>query len=950
MVTFCQDAINRSDEHGSESRMLIQSAFTLLHQTFRREEAVWKCFTKDPRVSDLHALILFHMNPFLAADASTMIENFCMDSTSPPEVADFYMNVVLGIVPRALVYPDRATQFFELGTGLLLHNSILRHDESRARGVTNSLIETLFTYEHAESVDLPIVDRVLSGLLRLLIESITVVRSFKKNLRVEGLATRLFCSLLFPDPSDTHARPLVHVETRRLAYGLARAVCETKQDFMGVLKSLRPALYETHSTPHARYPGVSNWLRPAYMCSGLENLGMTCYMNSLLQQLFANVQFRAFILDTEIVDDERQTLLFQLQALFARMQNSSAPCADTAALARVLDIQTDSQEDVHGFYADFLSRLETNMPDETSKATLRNFFTGKLISQIKGECGHVSPRTEPFVDLPMLVKNKAGLHDSLDEFVQGEPMEGSNQYKCQACDPADGGRLVNAMRRSCPEEMPDNLTFCLKRFTFEAMLGLDGKVNDRFEFPQSIDMSRYCRAHLEDPKAEIKEDHFELVGVIVHQGTLQLGHYWSYTLLRNTGDPYARNWVKLEDKNVSTCSGGIDDVQRECFGGLRYTNGLERADNAYVLFYQRQSSLEAQLSVPGPIVDPSTQIPFPPRVKIPDVHQQPIHHDNAWRRRIANLFHYDLLSMMEWILVHCKRFGFNSSAPSDSSSDNSAESSPQSDVDASESPKVVGEPVMDDLVQLVGEVVFLFIQRVGVCDMTPETKLAPCISGLERLIADQPRLGLVILEHMTRDPFWFQASLLHQSDHVRSTMNKLIWTCLWALSGREKTAHRAMVTRLRQMHAQLLTSESKTLRELNWSDYLGFAAEMAKISPQDTAAILDEGYWEWASDMINLPWDSTIRKKYPGLHDHLKTRPDQFSAVYDFLRSLLEEHVTIPNPEDFTPPDGPHVVTDEGKVLLRLKEVHTFVWPLWQRGTRTVFNWLRSAKYADQDG
>ncbi|KAK3104327.1 hypothetical protein LTR53_018455, partial [Teratosphaeriaceae sp. CCFEE 6253] len=217
------------------------------------------------------------------------------------------------------------------------------------------------------------------------------------------------------------------------------------------------------------------------------------------------------------------------------------------------------------------------MPDAAHKATLSSFFTGKFVSQVKGECGHISAQTEAFTDVSITVKNKASLQDSLDEFVQGEPMQGANKYRCHSCDPDEGGRLVNAMKRTCLEETPDSLTFCLKRFTFEAMMGMEGKANDRFDFPASIDMARYQRAYLENPQAEFQPDMFDLVGVIVHQGTLEYGHYWSYVRLGNAAEP--AHWVRLEDKHVQVCH-GVADVQALCSGGLFYNNGSERSDNA----------------------------------------------------------------------------------------------------------------------------------------------------------------------------------------------------------------------------------------------------------------------------------------------------------------------------------------------------------------------------------
>jgi hypothetical protein len=56
---------------------------------------------------------------------------------------------------------------------------------------------------------------------------------------------------------------------------------------------------------------------------GLQNLGATCYMNSVLQQIFMVPEFRAGLLSC-VVDpstaDENTQILFQLQRIFSYLQ------------------------------------------------------------------------------------------------------------------------------------------------------------------------------------------------------------------------------------------------------------------------------------------------------------------------------------------------------------------------------------------------------------------------------------------------------------------------------------------------------------------------------------------------------------------------------------------------------------------------------------------------------
>lgn len=894
----------------------------------------------------MHKNVLFANDDCFPREAANLIRDFFVGASSTDEVAEFYTKTLLAMVPDALGHRHRAEQVFSLATEATIANKVLHSDESRVREMMESLISTLWSYQHTESVDLPVADLAMSSLLRLLAESVQIVKSFKKPLGLSNLPVEILKRLLFPLLHGPDSRPLVDFATRFTAYKLVEATCESEEDFSGVLDATLASMQDSCNDPHAKFPGLAQWIRPAACCSGLPNLGMTCYMNSLLQQLFANVRFRKFLFEVPIVDSEKQALLFEVQKLFAYMQDSCNPSPDTSALAKVLNIQTDSQEDVHGFYEDLLARLEANMPDDTWKTKLNGFYTGKQLSQIKGECGHVSPKTEPFVDLPVIIKNKTGLGESLDEFVQGEPMQGANKYKCQACDVADGGRLVDAMRRSCPEEIPDNLTFCLKRFTFEAMLGVEGKVNDRFEFPQTIDMTPYKAAHLDSPSSKAKEDMFELVGVIVHQGTLHLGHYWSYTLLRNTALPFSRTWIKLEDRNVSLVQGGIQEVQHECYGGQRYMNGNERADNAYVLFYERRASLEERIALPGVIIDPTTHALLPPRVSPPSELTAAIHRENAWRFRIAHLFHDDFAAFLQWLLNYYTR-EFKDQRLNGHKAPPSTDSDLTSDAESSAKSLTSDEELeADSLMQKVSNVAMTYLQRIAPCDnIVPGRRLAICTSMLSQLMTAQPDFAVLFVKRVVEDLKWFEAVIAHEEKKVRLKIGNFIISCLDKIREHDKAFYHRAFDALAQTHSKP-KNVSAIVQSLDWADYLKFAASLASLGPRETEIVLDEGYWTWVWDLLYMPFNGPLKKKYPGLLEHFKQNPAKVVALYDFVHSILAKHIDIMTSVINPMPDSDHELGEHGLVMGD-DEVGVF----WERctGNQNILKWMRQTRYARQD-
>lgn len=936
MIDVCSFFLRPSSEPPAIRHSLVELSFKALIEAFQRQPSVWHCFKENSRVVGMHQQMFTQPDTLLVERITAVIKDFYADSTSAEDVSDFYMHVGLEILPHTLEHPDLTPpQFFDFTSNAVYANRLLQHDEVRCRELCQIMVSRLQTYNHRESVELPIVDMTMAGLLKLFDTAIKMLQSFKRPLNMGDLAVQLFNTLLFPPTNDSSSRPLVDRASRSLVYQIVKATCEDQAELCRLLAASSLSMQTATSSATGMFPGMASWQRPAWQCSGLTNLGMTCYMNSLLQQLFANVHFRKFIFDTPIKDSSKQDLLFQVQHLFARMQNDYTPVADTSGLANSLGTLTQNQEDVHGFYEDFLSNLEANMPDDVSRNALGRFFSGTLISQIKGECGHVSPKTEPFVDLQMIVKNKATLLDSLQEFVQGEPMEGTNMYKCLSCDSPNGeGRLVNAMRRSCPENMPDNLTFCLKRFSFEAMYGYESKVNDRFGFPQTIDMARWNCAHLDDPNAAMDEDLFELVGVIVHQGSLQLGHYWSYTLLRNTGIPTSRTWVKLEDRTASSCQGGIEEIQKECFGGLG-NDGLERADNAYVLFYQRKESLEESISLPGPLQDPRTLSLLPPKVAIPIELQEMINSNNDWRTRIAGLFDEDFHNHIMWLLSKYNHFSL-------SSPPRSGCEIPKEETEQLSEPYAPQEQAANDFTKQFGEVATTYLQRVATYDLTATFRLDTCVGKLKALIAAHPRIASFVLDQISRDNAWFSAVVTHGNFKVRTRILDLVLVCMASVRDGDDLAYKDTFVKIKQAHSQI--KEITDPVSFNLEHYLSFAIGLGRLGTWEAASILDSGYLVWALTTLYVLADPDERKKLPNLASHLQKNPAKVTALFDFIRITMESNVVVP---DVTTSDD----EDEDKDLIsdlheiELKPVEL---DLLSEGNDEPL-WMSCAKHAEYD-
>ena len=187
--------------------------------------------------------------------------------------------------------------------------------------------------------------------------------------------------------------------------------------------------------------------------------------------------------------------------------------------------------------------------------------------------------------------------------------------------PLDAGTAAYEGTRTCLKEVPNNLIFHLKRFDFDLRTMQRSKINDYFEFPHTIDMRPYKIQQLSEPQLSTPEDLFELVGVLVHSGTAESGHYYSFIRERPiTGTSQSPDWVQYNDAEVQCWD--PSNIAAQCFGGTETWPQardsqpivLPKSYSAYMLFYQRSSSIKQEqshhdqqrqgLSVAGPKKQP----------------------------------------------------------------------------------------------------------------------------------------------------------------------------------------------------------------------------------------------------------------------------------------------------------------------------------------------------------
>ncbi|KAL2064045.1 hypothetical protein VTL71DRAFT_4539 [Oculimacula yallundae] len=586
--------------------------------------AFWELFVTHLHSSTLlEDLVLKHPQQFIRKYTTKQILTKSSSVSSLGQVSATmfvatFWPIVAHLIPLAVHLPYQCEETFSLSLALFKRYADVAISQLNLEALVSQWGNLLLNHTCLETVGhTENVDAVAQGLTFMVFYATSLTKASQKTLSCSSLGTQLFREHLFPELSveeedeDVVAKvPLLNPSTRRtLAETVYFLVKDDEVQYRALLNELS-RLVPNVDTDDGPYIYDLTWqfdrtksVRSPTGFVGLKNLSNTCYLNSLFTQLFMNVPFRKFMLDAHVADGgSSQRLLSETQTLFSYMQNSFRKFVDPANLASSIrtyeetPIDVSIQMDVDEFYNLLFDRWESQILAPDAKKEFRSFYGGQLVQQVKSkECPHISERLEPFSAIQCDIKGKSTLEESLQAYVDGEVMEGDNKYKCSTCD-----RHVDAVKRACLKDIPDTLIFHLKRFDFNLRTLMRSKINDHFQFPTKIDMRPYKVEHLNN-EPDTPEDMFELVGVLVHSGTAESGHYYSFVRERpSTGDN--ESWVEFNDECVS--SWDPSRMEGACFGGPDYhgptdnnNNPYDKSWSAYMLFYQRSTVLVDQKQI-----------------------------------------------------------------------------------------------------------------------------------------------------------------------------------------------------------------------------------------------------------------------------------------------------------------------------------------------------------------
>ncbi|XP_064621669.1 ubiquitin carboxyl-terminal hydrolase 34-like isoform X2 [Lineus longissimus] len=461
-------------------------------------------------------------------------------------------------------------------------------------------------------------DDALIGLINLTTVIMKHVPPFQDSQKGRDFLDELFWSLFaLPSPQNRLFPKCKSQTSRSAAYDL---IVESVKACLPNYQFLHERIMKQHTKDaHAVYPwdhwphedGRSNC---GYV--GLTNLGATCYMATCMQHLFMIPQARESVLQAKCSSDgPHEGTLVELRKMFAYLLESERKAYNPRSFCKVYTmdkqpLNTGEQKDMTEFFTDLISKLEEMSPE--LKRLVKSLFGGVISNNVVSlDCPHVSRTLEEFYTVRCQVADMKNLYESLDEVTVKDTLEGDNMYTCSKC-----GKKVRAEKRACFRKLPKILCFNTMRYTFNMVTMMKEKVNTHFSFPLRLSVADYMEQNLlgpdkladEEDVNKIDDDNnddedgnsfeYELIGVTVHTGTADGGHYYSFIRDRlNKAESGHDRWFLFNDAEVKP----FDPCQiaSECFGGEMTSKtydsvtdkfmdfSFEKTNSAYMLFYER---------------------------------------------------------------------------------------------------------------------------------------------------------------------------------------------------------------------------------------------------------------------------------------------------------------------------------------------------------------------------
>lgn len=327
--------------------------------------------------------------------------------------------------------------------------------------------------------------------------------------------------------------PVYHSEGFELAQEYAKADHLFLEEINRVIKENMPHLEKWNFEPDC----VLKSFR-----SGLNNLGSTCYINAVVQQLASFEEFTDQVISTHYDRPEDRAFQSLIQKLLFSDRSfiEMLPFTQEWKNFDGEPINVRQQQDATEFLSLLFTRINASL------------FRGKTKTKYIIDGNEIKSTEDIFYEIPFEVEDQSCLSESMQLSSAPETIEGYNY----------NGTPKTLQRFTRISGTPTILIIQLKRFTFHIQSGRRTKIDSRYIVDTTIDISSISE----------KEARYNLKGIIIHQGDADAGHYYSYVKTKD-------GWLMFNDVKCSIET--EEDVLSIASGSQQY------GTSAYLLFYEK---------------------------------------------------------------------------------------------------------------------------------------------------------------------------------------------------------------------------------------------------------------------------------------------------------------------------------------------------------------------------